>query len=477
MAGLTSTGIGSGLDIESLVTKLMTVEKQPLKVLDTKEADFNAKLSAFGTLKSALSSLQTAAKALNTQEKLSPLKASVSDSSVLAATTGTGATAGSYGVEVTSLAKPQKLTSSGFASATAAVGTGTLTLNFGTYATTDTGTTFTAKASKAPVSITIDSSNNTLNGIRDAINNSGAGVTASIINDGTTAGNRLVITPNSSGTANQLKISVAEASGSTGLAQLAYDATGAGTSNLSETQAAKDAVIKVDGVSITKPSNTITDAIQGVTLNLTKLGTSAVALSKDTSAIQTSIESFVKAFNDVTQAISDATAYDSTTKKGGTLIGDSTVRSIRQSLRSIFNTPVDGASKGAATLADIGISFAKDGTLSLETKTLTAVLNDPNKEIGKLFAFNGTSNGYGVQLDRLVGRILSPVGTLADRTNGINTSIKNLGSQREVLNTRLDAIEKKYRSQFTALDTLVASMNSTSSYLTQQLATLQKSTS
>lgn len=476
MAGMTSTGIGSGLDIESLVTKLMAVEKRPLTALDTKEADYNAKLSAFGTLKSALSSLQTAAKALNTAEKLSPIKASVSDSSVLAATAGTGATAGSYSVEVTSLAKPQKLTSSGFAAATSAVGSGSLTLSFGTYATTEAGTTFTANSAKTPVSINIDSSNNTLTGIRDAINNAGAGVTASIINDGTAAGNRLVITPNTSGTANELKISVEEASGSTGLARLAYDATGAGPSSLTETQDAKDAVIKVDGVTITKATNTITDAIQGVTLNLAKLGTSAVALSKDTSAIQTSIETFVKAFNDVTQAISDATAYDATNKTGGTLIGDSTVRAIRQSLRSIFNTPVEGASKGAATLADIGISFQKDGTLSLDTAKLTTVLNDPNKDIGKLFAYNGTANGYGVQVDRLVGRILSPVGTLADRTKGITSLIDKIDTQREVLNTRLGAIEKKYRAQFTSLDTLVASMNSTSSYLTQQLAILQKTT-
>ncbi|MGB0127738.1 MAG: flagellar filament capping protein FliD [Rhodocyclaceae bacterium] len=477
MAGLTSAGIGSGLDVDSLVTKLMAVEKQPLTALDTKEADYNAKLSAFGTLKSALSSLQTAAKALNTPEKLSPIKASVGDSTVLAATTGSGATVGSYNVEVTSLAKPQKLMSAGFASTSATVGTGTITLNFGTYATTASGTTFTANSSKTAKTITIDSSNNTLSGIRDAINSANAGVTASIINDGTTSGNRLVITSNDSGTANALKIGVSENAGSSGLVNLAYDATGAGTSNLSETQGAVDAVIKVDSVTIIKPSNTITDAIEGVTLSLTKLGSTTVTLNKDTTAIQSSVEAFVKAFNDVTQAVADATAYDATTKKSGVLIGDSTVQNIRQSLRSMFHTPVAGASTGASTLADIGVSFEKDGTLSLDTTKLKGVLGNPNKDIAKLFAYNGTANGYGVQMERLIGRILSPVGTLAARTTGINKSITNLDTQRDVMNTRLAAIEKNYRAQFTALDTLVASMTSTSSFLTQQLSILQKTTS
>lgn len=467
---LSSAGVGSGLDVTSLVSQLMAVERQPLTALDKKEASYQAKLSAFGTLKSALSSLQTAAQALSTPAKVSPYKASVADSSILSATAGAGAAGGNYNIEVQNLAESHKLLSAGAANLTDPVGTvgKKITFEFGKHTA---GPAFTANTARPAKTITIDATNNSLSGLRDAINAANMGVSASIINDGTSY--RLALSSVDTGASNAMKITVDDAS----LDEFAYDPVGLKT-NMTQTAEAKDAVIKVDTVTITKPSNTITDAIQGVTLNLTKETaagvTTKLTLTRDTASVQSAIQAFVKAYNDANKAIVDATAYNSQTGKGAVLNGDSTARSIQTQLRSVFSTPVPGAPTGSSMLADIGISFQRDGTLGIDSAKLSAAMTSTSKDLVALFAGTGTSKGFAQQIDILVGRITSPVGTIADHTKSIDTSIKSLGKQRSALATRLDAIEKRYRAQFTALDKAVASMSKTSQFLTQQLANMPK---
>ena len=478
-SSLSSPGIGSGLDVTGLVSKLMSVEQQPLTALQTQVTSFQTQLSAYGTIKGALSALQTAAQALNTPAKASPVKANVADSTILAATAGTGAVAGTYNVEVDSLAQAQKLTSSGFAdTSTTRLGTGTITIDFGTYTGTAGSATWAANTGKTSKSVTIDNTNNTLQGMRDAINGAALGVTATIVNDGSANGNHLSITSNDTGAKNAMKISVANATGQ--MAQFAYDAT-AGGSTLTQAagQGAADAQIKVDGMSITKSSNVITDAIQGVTLNLSKVTGSgvstAVSLTKDTASIQSNIQAFVKAFNDVNTALVNSSSFDATNNKAATLTGDATVRTIRSQLHSLFNTPISGAPAGQSTLADIGVTFQKDGTLAVDNTKLTAALNNPSLDMGRLLGYSGTVKGYAAQMDFSLGQILSPVGTLANRTNGINTSITQIGKKEDALNVRLATIQKNYTAKFNALDTMLASMNQTSTYLTQQFASLTSS--
>lgn len=483
---LSSPGIGSGLDVSGLVAKLMTVERAPVTLLDKKEASYQAKLTSYGTLKSSLASLQTAAKALSTPDKFSPMKASIADTTILSASASSTAVAGSYDVEVQSLAQSQKLMMSaaggtdGYAATNTLVGEGTITINFGTYtapvfpATTPTFDINPAKLDAK--TIVIGSGNNTLAGIRDAINTANAGVSASIINDGSANGYHLSLTSTDSGARNAMQISVAGATGD--LAQLNYDPSSivVGATNLSENVVAKDAVIVVDNVTITKQSNAITDAIQGVTLNLSKtmpLGTTTkITLTRDTSNVKSAVESFVKAYNDTNKAIKDTTAYDAATGKGAVLTGDSTIRSIQTQLRGMFSAPVSGAPSGLAMLSDVGISFQKDGSLAIDSTKFGAVIADPTKDLSKLFTSTGSVKGYAWQLDVLAGKILSPVGQLADRTNNVNQSIKDIGTRRDVINARLVSVEQRYRDQFNALDTLIASMTTTSSFLTQQLAAL-----
>ena len=495
MASISSPGIGSGLDVNSLVSQLMTVERAPIKLLDTKVTSYNAKLSAYGTLKSSLAALQTAAKAISTVDTFTPTSASAADSTILSVTSSASAIAGTYDVEVQSLANSQKLMMSapggatGYAATDSVVGQGTITINFGTYAAvgatavapalaTDTG--FTVNPAKlTPKTIAIDSGNNTLAGIRDAINAANAGVSASIVNDGTTTGYRLALTSSDSGARNAMQISVAGASGD--LAQLNYDAsTSAGvpaaTSRLAQNVAATDAVIKVDNVTYTKQSNTITDAIQGVTLNLSKTmaagTTDKITVARNTSNVKAAVDAFVKAYNDTNTAIKAATAYDASTGKSAILAGDSTVRSVQTQMRALLGAPVAGAPAGMTVLSNVGISFQADGSLATDATKFAAALADPSKDLSKLFTSTGSIKGYGWQMNVLLGKLISPVGPMTNHANSFSASIKSIGTQQASINARLVGIEARYRAQFTALDTMVASMTTTSTFLTQQLASL-----
>lgn len=478
---ISSAGVGSGLDVKSIVSQLMAVEQQPLQLLNTKESSYNATVSALGTLKSNLSSLQTAAQTLNLSSTFSTLKASVADSSALSANVTGAATAGTYNVEVQHLAQPQKLVSSGYANTTSVVGTGTITIDLGSYS--DAGSppvTFTANPDATQTKITIDSSNNTLQGIRDAINNANAGVSATIINDGTTNGYRLALTSTNTGSKNAARISVAE-TGAAGLAQIAYDGSTGGVSNMTQNVAARDAVIKVDGTTITKQSNTITDAIQGVTLNLTKEMTSGsttqLTLTRDNSAITNALNSFVTAYNAVNSTIAKSTAFNATTGQGSVLTGDATVRTVQTQLRSALTNIIPGAPGGLSMLSDVGITFQDDGSLGLDTDKLNQVLANPSKDIGKLFSKSGGVDGYGTRLNNLLsGMIFGNNSLMNSRIDGINSSIKDINNQITKENSRLADIESRYTSQFSALDTLLSNMSTTSSFLTQQLDAISANT-
>lgn len=448
---LATPGLGSGLDINGLVSKLMAVEQQPLSQLSTKQASFQSKLSSYGSMKGVLSALQTAAKALETKSNLSITKATSADTTVLSASSSTTAVAGSYNVVVTHLAQAQKLASGGYASTTSAVATGTLPANL---------TINYADPAKTPLNISIDSSHNTLAGIRDTINGANAGVTASIINDGTTNGNRLVISANNTGALNGVSLSSTD----TGLSALA--------TGMTEKVVAQNAQFTVDGIAVTKSSNTVTDAIQGVTLNIAKLGTSQVTVAQDTDTITSNIQAFVTAYNNLNSFIKTNTAYDPVSQKGAALAGDSSTRSIQQALRSIFNTAVSGAPSDQSRLTDIGISFQKDGSLAVDTAKLKTALTNPNVDIANVFAKTTSTTGYASQINTTITGMLATGGVVTSRTEGINATLKSIENQKTALSDRLAKIQKTYLAQFNALDSTIASMNSTSSYLTQQLAAM-----
>lgn len=388
---ISSPGIGSGMDVNSIVSQLMSLEQRPLQAIATKEAKFQAQLSAYGSLKGALSTFQSTVAALATPSKFSALKASVADATIATVSAAPTASAGTYSMEVQSLAQAQKLKSAAFTDIGSAIGTGKLTISFGTY----DADTFTLNPEKSSVDVTIAAGQNTLTGVRDAINAAKAGVTAGIVNDGT--GYRLTIASSSSGVANALRISVADDDAThtdtAGLSQLAFDArTISGVTNLTQTVAAKNAVVVIDGITVSKASNTITDAIEGLTISLLKESTptaTTLTLARDTAGIQTAVQSFVKAYNDLNKTVTDLTKYDAETKRGSTLTGEATVRTVQDQMRAAFNAALPTAGGGLTALSDIGISFQKDGTLKLDAAKLTAAINDTTKDVSTLFAAVG----------------------------------------------------------------------------------------
>ena len=388
-------GVGSTLDVNSLVTQLMAAEQRPIAALATKEAKYQSQLTAYGSLKGALSTFQSSVSSLANPAKFSAVTASLTDTTLASVIASPTALSGSYSLNVTQLAQSQKLQSStAFAAPSTTLGTGTLTISFGTYIASPSS--FTINPDKATKTITIGSSQNSLSGVRDAINAANAGISANIINDG--SGNRLVITSTDSGAANALKITVADSDGlntnSAGLSQLAYDGTSPLTSQMTQPtgMGPKDAVLTIDGIAINKPSNTITDAITGMTVNLLKTGTSNLTVMHDTTAVQSAVQTFVTAYNALNITIAKLSQYDLANKKAAILTGDSTISSIKSRLNTIFNTPLPTAGGGLTNLSSIGIAFQKDGTLALDTAKLTTALNDSTKDVSTLFAAVGKSS-------------------------------------------------------------------------------------
>lgn len=655
---IASAGIGSGLDVNGLVGQLMALESRPLTTLATREAKYQAQLTAYGSVKGALSSFQSSVAALASPERYSTVNANIADATVATASAATDAVPGTHTLEVQALAQAQKLASTAFPSVTDGIGSGTLTIQFGTYS----GGNFAINPDKAIKTVVIGSGNSSLAGVRDAINAAAAGVTASIINDG--SGNRLVLASNDTGLANAMRITVADDdlanTDQSGLSRLAYDAVTGGVTNLAQTAAPANAALVIDGIAIIKASNTVDDALEGITLNLLKVstpGTTAINVSRDNSSVQSAVQSFVKAYNDLNKTITDLSKYDAATKRASTLTGEATLRSVQTQIRGAFNNALSSAEGGLSTLADIGVTFQKDGTLKLDTNRLNAVLASPGSNIASLFAVvgnptdslvsyagstedtrNGThllnvsqiatqgravgsgpatlivsagvndtlnvtvdgvaavltldagtytadglgaaiqsrlngaaalteagitvsvthdagvlsvtssrygtassvavtggnakadlfgtpletpgvdvagtiggaaaagsgrtltgsadasglavliqggatgfrgsltlTRGYAYTLEKLAARMLDNDSLLDGRIDGINASIKDINAQRDALSRRLEITEKRYRAQFSALDSMIASMSKTSDFLQQQLANLPKS--
>jgi flagellar hook-associated protein 2 len=396
---ISSPGVGSGLDVNSIVTQLMAIEQQPLTNMQNKETALQSQISAYGQIKSSLSSLQSSITGMTTVAGMQTLSASVGQSGAATATVGQGATAGSYALGITALAQAQKLVSGGFTSTATTLGSGTLTFTFGT---TD-GATFTADPAQAVQQVTIAPGQGTLAGIRDAINAAGIDVTATIVNDGSANGQRLVLTSTKTGAASSVRIDVADDDGNatdaTGLSALAYDpgaASGSGR-NMTQTQAAQDAELTIDGLVVHRASNTVGDLIAGETLNLTGVtsGTTTLAVTANTSSVSTAVQNFVTAYNGLQSTLTSLTKYDSTTNTASVLTGDSTVRMIQNQLRTLIGGSL-GAGTRYDTLSDVGVSFQADGTLALDATKLQSALSTDANAVARLFAAAGNATDASV---------------------------------------------------------------------------------
>jgi flagellar hook-associated protein 2 len=452
MAGITSTGIGSGIDIESLVTKLVASERAPAQNRITRQgSQADSDISALGSLKGALSSLQDVITPLKLASAFQGRIVNSSDSSIVTASGTSTAPAGSYTVEVRALASAQKLASTAFVGgSTAVVGTGQLSF-------AANGTTF---------SVAIDSTNNTVAGIRDAINaaTGNNSVQATIVQ--AVDGAHLVLAATQTGSAGAIKVTAAGGDG--GLAALVYDPGNSTT--LSEIAPAQNADVRFDGYPISSSTNTVADVIDGVTLNLAtaKVGTTVnITVANNSGPASTQIHAFVAAYNSLAKVMTGLGSYDATTKAAGPLLGDPTLRAIESALRNDLGRAVTGASPPYTSLASLGITTGQDGTLSIDETKLSAAVTANSDSLGKLF---GGTDGVAVRMFGDIDKALATGGTIDSRTTALQTTKKSIAADQASLDLRMTAVEARYRAQFTAMDTLLSQLQSTGNFLTQQFA-------
>lgn len=440
---LSSAGIGSNLDVNGIISQLMSVEQRPLTLLNTKEASYQAKLSGFGTLKGALSQFQTAVAALSDIGKFQGLKVTAADTTIATVSATAGATPGSYALEVTQLAQAQKLAAAGQASDSAVIGAGastTLSFAFGTIAggafdTASgkyTGAGFTTNGAGIKT-VTIDASNNSLSGIRDAINQANIGVSATIVNDGGTSPYRLVLSSGATGNSNSLKISVGGDAALSAL--LSHDPAAApAAQGFSETVTAQNAEFLIDGIAISKATNTVDDAIAGVTLNLAKTNSgssSNITVARDTATVLSSVNAFVKAYNDISQNLRDAAAYDANTKTAAILNGEASVRTIQTQIRNVLNAPVAGGASAFTLLSQVGVTMQKDGLMAVDSTKLQAAMDSNFSDFAGLFAAAGKSSdslvGYSGATDKTApGAYAVNITQLATKGNAAGAGVAGL---------------------------------------------------
>jgi flagellar hook-associated protein 2 len=439
MASILAPGVGSGLDVNGIIDQLMNLERLPLDRLQNQESQVNAQISAYGQLRSAVSDFETAMDDLGSLTKFQVFSGSSSNADAFTASADETANVGSFNINVTQLAQRHKLASTTFTNKDTVVGSGTLDISVGT----------------GSFSLTIDSSNNTLAGIRDAINQASdnPGVAATILNE--SGGSRLILTSNDSGASNAVEVVV---SGDAGLSQLHYEA--AGTQNLTQVAAAQDAQLTVDTFSVTSSSNTISDAIQGVTLNLKTTGSGTVDFSRDDDAIAESVDAFATAFNNLRNTIDSL--YD------GQLAGDSTLLTMESLMLGIVNSGASITGGSYTHMTEVGLSIGKDGRMSLDKSALSKAMDSDFSGVSRLFA--DSDQGFAKRLGDLAHDLLTADGMVDAREDGLAARIDTLQDRQNQLEYRLDLTERRYRAQFAALDSLMGQLQTTSSFLSQQFS-------
>ncbi len=473
MAAITSLGIGSGLDLNTMLTQLVALESKPLTQLRSDANTLQTKVSSYGQISSLFSAVQTAANKLSGTSLWGQSTAVSTDTAVAQVVSASNAAPGSYAVTVQQLATNQSVVSTGsFSGADALVGEGTLTLDIGSWDRPPLS--FVPQVGRAAVNITVTASD-TLATLRDKINGTGAGVNASIVTD--SSGSRLALRSSSTGEANGFRLQATDADGddAAGLSRFAFDPQN-GTTQMEQKVAAVNARATVNGIEVTSASNELSSVIEGVTLRLGKVSEtgSTLNVTADTESIKTAVQDFAKAYNALASYLGAQTKYDAASKVAGTLQGDSAATGLISQLRSMLGSS-SGASSTFARLSDIGLAAQRDGTLSVDsTKLNTAVGN--LSELRKAFAGNGNGDaamdGFARRYANLATRVLGSDGTLTTRTEGLQNRISKNSDDQARVQDRIDRFKARLTAQYTAMDTNQSKLTALSNYVTQQMNAL-----
>lgn len=444
MASISSLGIGSGLDLNGLLDQMEAAERQQLTPITQQQKSYQAKISAYGTLENKLTAFREAAAKLDDSQQFEAVKSSVSGDA-LSAVVGEDALPGTHDIVVNNKARAYSIATQGVADKTEPLGAGVISFTLGN------GDGF---------SVEVGEEQSSLEGIRDAINEAGKGVQASLVNDGSGQPHRLVLSATETGTEAAIT-SVDFGTGGLGGA-LAVDAATEIT--------AVNASLSVNGIDIESQSNRVEGAVQGVTLNLKEQGDATISVTRDTDGIKKAVTRFVESYNSLQESMDDLTRYDQETGTSGQLLGDTTLRGIESRIRGVMGGMVSGGEFSA--LSDIGVDLTVDGTLEVDEEKLDSVVADNLGALADFFSGADPAGGLAGRLDETLGKMLGDSGTLETATSGLEDRIEGLDERYLRTEERIESTIARYREQFSKLDSMIAEMNSTSSYLTQQFDAL-----
>lgn len=451
---VTSTGLGSGLDINSIVQQLVSADGTPQQTLLTNKSNsINTQISAYGQLQAGVSAVEASLAALSTPQQFQSTQATVADNTIASATTDSTATGGTYSLLVQQLASGSQLQSSAFASSATVVGTGTLAVSVGS----------------TTINVAITSSNDTLAGIASAITSagSGAGLSASLVtaNDGV----RLVLNSATTGASNS--VTVSETDGGTALAALTYSPTSTSTTQLTQLQGAQDAIVQLNGNAYNSASNVVTGLVTGVTLNLIAKSAAAtpttLTVAADPAAAQSAIQTFLASYNSLQSTIATLSSYDPTSGTAGPLLGDPLLNNlVNQINEAIDSTATMPAGSPFNSLAAIGITANTDGTLSSNSTTLNNAFTNNFSAVAQLFSGTG---GIATQLNNALTQFTQPDGVFATENTSLKQSLTTIGQETTALNQHLSNETATLLAQYNAMDALVAQLKQTGTDTQSQL--------
>lgn len=475
MATISSPGVGTnGLDVKSIISQLVALEKKPLDTLKLQAATVNTKISAFGQIKSLVSTLQDAAGRLTSVTGWNGVSTTSSDSKFVSATAVGGTLPTTFSVQVQSLAKAQATASAALMPVGGALGAGTLRLELGKWSVAPASFT---PGSGLPVDVSILAGDK-LSDVASKINGANAGVSASVLTDA--SGERLLLRSKSTGEKFGFRLSVMESGDTDPLSAGNNDATGLSrlVNGSTVTQAAANAKAEVNGIPVSSATNTFASTISGVTFKLEQVTTSPIEITvaKDNSAVQSNIDGFVKAYNAINQLLQDATKFDAATKSAGLLQGDSTAVALQSALRSAVQSVTSGGGS-YQRLADIGITQQLGGDMVVDSGKLNKALTDNAEDVKNLFrnTGGGSADGIAVQLKAVTASLLGNDGFFKSKDATLQLSLKRNAQDQARVNDKVEAFEKRITQRYNALDTKLSSLNGLNAYISQQVAAWNKS--
>jgi len=479
MATISSVGIGSGLDVKSIVSQLVALEQRPLDKLKLDATTANAKISAFGEIKSLFSTLSSAASSLNSLTTWNAVTATSSNSTAVTASAVGGTAAAEFSVEVTSLANAQSTASQSLTAGTMP-GAGTLSIKLGSWSAA--GGIFTAgTAAAVPIAVT---ATDTISDIASKINGANAGVNATVMTDPATSGERLLLRSTSTGKEAGFQMTLTDDAGdtisanltdNTGLSRLVYE-TAAGSTM---TQLGTNAKAKLNGVAVESATNTFSNVVSGVSFTALQTTTAAatIKVGRDNAVITAGIQAFVDAYNTINETMTAATAYDAVTKEAGMFQGDSTANSLLSAMRGVLQSVTAGGA--FSRLADVGITAQRGGNLSIDSAQLSTALSSKFTDIKNLFkadTSNDLTDGVAVKFKKFSDGLLAVDGFFTSKDASLKRALVQNTKDQTTVSERISRYETQLNARYSALDAKMAGLTALNTYITQQVTQWNKST-